>query len=72
MNFEQFLHTVSIEAAHGKHKKWRRGQTLFNMLLTERPSLAEQIRGTDRDPFNCNSIYEPAYKACIDFLKENW
>lgn len=34
---------------------WRRGQALFNALRLMDPPLAEQIRGTDLDPFHNDS-----------------
>ncbi len=34
-----------------REKGWRYGQALFNLLTDVRPDLAEEIRGTDKDPF---------------------
>ncbi len=38
-----------------EHPDWRRGQALFNALHGVFPALAEQIRGTDADPFHDES-----------------
>ena len=51
------------------HPQWRLGQTLFNVLSDVRPDLAQQVRGTEHDPF---------YKASNDlelfyaFLDSHW
>jgi hypothetical protein len=34
---------------------WRYGQALFNSLMDLRPEWAEEIRGTDKDPFYAGS-----------------
>jgi hypothetical protein len=52
---------------------WRYGQALFNTLLEVRPDLAEQVRGTDKDPFfSYGGIGDPRLYAFGDFINENW
>lgn len=38
-----------------RHKTWRAGQALFNAIDLVRPDLADQIRGTDLDPFHSHA-----------------
>lgn len=47
---------------------WRVGQFAFNELLRFRPDLAEQIRGTELDPFHQDSRL-PAF---LESLEEKW
>lgn len=47
-----------------RHKTLRAGQALFNALLLVRPDLAEEIRGTDLDPFYDNK----KIKKCLEWL----
>lgn len=69
MNLHQFYMGVWTRA---RTQRWRVGQALFNNLLDVRPDLAEQIRGTDKDPFYAESSMEPRYNAAIKFVEENW
>jgi len=48
-----------------RHKTWRAGQALFNALLRVRPDLAEEIRGTDLDPFHDNK----RIRDCLEHLR---
>jgi hypothetical protein len=45
---------------------------MFNHLCEVRPDLAEQIRGTDKDPFYCTSPMDPKFDAAIAFIEANW
>ena len=49
----------------------RYGQALFNHLLIVRPDLAEQIRGTENDPYHFNRC-SPQFKRFVSFIEENW
>ena len=44
---------------------WRKGQTAFNALYEERPELANQVRGTDTDPFHIDARL-PAFWAWVE------
>lgn len=46
----------------------RRGQALFNHLHDVRPDLANQLRGTDLDPFYDNSKVVDA----LEFIQQHW
>ena len=47
-----------------RHKTWRAGQGLFNAILLVRPDIAEEIRGTEMDPFHRND----RIRACLLYL----
>lgn len=69
MNLHQFYFDVWTLA---RNQQWRIGQALFNHLLMIAPHLAEQIRGTDRDPFHAVSPTDPRYDSAIKFIELNW
>lgn len=71
MTFDKFYQNASILA---KEKKWRMGQAIFNLLLDVKPSLAEQIRCTNLDPFFMSGPKNGIEKwdKCISFIKNNW
>lgn len=48
-NISEFERLVSIAVDDYPH--WRYGQTLFNVLHEGWPELANEIRGTEIDPF---------------------
>jgi len=59
----------------------RYGQAAFNHLLEVRPSLAEQVRGTECDPFHCtrqaDTSVAPAgmrkvWDNFVEFLSQHW
>lgn len=50
MNLETFSHLLTIMIGP-KHKQYRRGQHMFNVLSDNLPAIAERIRGTQYDPF---------------------
>jgi len=64
MTLEHFKQLVSEMCP----KQWRLGQTAFNTLEMERPSLAEKIRGTAFDPFHDDSALPRFY----DWLELYW
>lgn len=47
-------------------------QAMFNQLSIDRPDLSEQIRGTDKDPFYCESPQGPLWDRFVQFIEENW
>ena len=51
---------------------WRFGQAAFNVLAEVRPDLAEQVRGTQRDPFYARDASDPRLGRFAAFLAENW
>jgi hypothetical protein len=49
VTFTQF--TIYVIEYDRQHHKERSGQAAFNALWNVRPELADEIRGTDLDPF---------------------
>lgn len=50
------------------YPEWRTGQAYFNFLLKDYPELAEEIRGTEYDPYYADHMNNPQER--IDkFLK---
>ena len=47
--FSEYFKTVSSMVV--EHPEWRIGQTYFNVLLDFYPNIAEEVRGTEFDPF---------------------
>lgn len=65
MNYTEFVQKYARQL---KESPLRDGQQLFTTLLLERPDLAEQIRGTEHDPFyDDNKI-----TACWAYLAVRW
>tara|TARA_B110001454_G_scaffold199551_1_gene204437 strand:+ start:327 stop:581 length:255 start_codon:yes stop_codon:yes gene_type:complete len=56
-SFNEFLAGVALVAP--TEKAMRYGQTFFNTLDWIRPHLADEIRGTMRDPFYRDWVDEP-------------
>lgn len=50
----------------------RYGQAMFNHLCEVRSDLAEKVRGTDMDPFYCESRDDDRFKKFIRFIELNW
>jgi hypothetical protein len=48
-----------------RNKEWRAGQALFNAISLVAPELANEIRGTELDPFYRND----KIPACVAWLK---
>ena len=68
-----YLHKFYFDSiTRARLKKERYGQAMFNHLCEVRPDLAEQIRGTDKDPFYCTSPMDPKFDAAIAFIEANW
>jgi len=51
--------------------RWRYGQCMFNHLCAVKPELAEKVRGTNCDPFNCLNT-DPQFDRFIKFIESNW
>lgn len=66
MNYSEFVQTY--QRALNENPEWRPGQTLFNVLHRARPELAEEIRGTWRDPFYDDS----RTTKCWEYLAVMW
>lgn len=67
------LHKFYFDAIiRTKSTSERYGQAIFNHLLTVRPDLAEQIRGTDKDPFYCKVPWADQYRRFVAFLETHW
>lgn len=48
--YAHFLNEVDT-AVYNYDGDWRNGQAAFNVLYSMHPELAQEIRGTDLDPF---------------------
>lgn len=55
-----------------KHRELRYGQAAFNLLVEVKPNLAEEVRGTNRDPFFVKSPQDERWDAFVDYIEENW
>lgn len=68
LTFAQFMNEVGdLEVS----MRWRKGQALFNHLVTVAPKMANDIRATPLDPFFRDEKSQ-VYKECIKWLRENW
>lgn len=47
-------------------------QAMFNHLVEVRPDLAEQVRGSDMDPFYCQTPQDPRWDRFVNFIETNW
>lgn len=56
------------------HLEWRYGQSAFNTLHEVRPELANQVVGTDLDPFYIEDIDRDLFRwrKFVNFVQENW
>ncbi len=70
MDIEDFF--AEVRKAQIMHPEWRAGQTLFNVLYEHRPDLAEQIRGTQFDPFHCRTALQDTYTNALSLIQHNW
>ena len=71
MTVDQFY--VLAREAMVLNPSWRYGQALFNVLLEVRPDLAEQVRGTDKDPFYARGgTGDPRLIRFGEFVNANW
>ena len=46
----------------------RYGQTFFNLLHAERPDLADELRGSEIDPFH----FDTTRPGLLDWVERNW
>lgn len=78
MNFSEYLMKVSVHVLNNADERF--GQAAFNVLREVDPVLAEEIRGTDLDPFYDEICFESVeFKTKLDildkffeFLQERW
>lgn len=67
------LHRFYFDAiTKARVHQWRYGQAMFNHLVAVRPELAEQIRGTDRDPFYVEKLNHPNWDRFVAWLESVW
>jgi hypothetical protein len=50
------------------HPEWRVGQTFFNVLYIMRPKMADQVRGSEIDPF----YQDDRVLIFLAFVDEHW
>ena len=60
-----------IGARHAASNTERYCQAAFTHLHEVRPDLAEQVRGTDKDPFYITTSH-PNWARFVAFIDENW
>ena len=68
LEVEGFLQELQglVGKTQKEYPRWRKGQTVFNVLLDLRPDMAERIRGTELDPFHRDEVVP----KLLDWLKE--
>ena len=58
------IHFVElVETEHRLRPHWRKGQTYFNVLYEIYPDFANDIRGTELDPFHDDKKVKPFMDA---------
>lgn len=62
---------MAIGKAVALNPSLRWGQAAFNLLSEEKPDLANQIQGTDKDPFYCY-MSDLVIQRFIEFIEEEW
>lgn len=50
----------------------RHGQAMFNHLFEIRPDLANEVRGTDKDPFHIIKSSHPNWARFVEFIESRW
>lgn len=63
----QKFYLDSMSRAAENNERW--GQAMFNRLYEINPELAEEIKGTDKDPFYCQFVRDPKLLAFIEFVE---
>jgi len=66
-SFDRFLADVS-EVHRAAAPGLRYGQTFFNLLYAERPDLADELRGSNIDPFH----FDTTTPGLLDWVERNW
>lgn len=68
LEVEGFLQELKglVGKTRKEYPRWRKGQTMFNVLLDLRPDIAERIRSTELDPFHRDEVVP----KLLDWLKE--
>lgn len=68
LEVEGFLQELKrlVGKTRKEYPRWRKGQTMFNVLLDLRPDIAERIRDTELDPFHRDEVVP----KLLDWLKE--
>jgi hypothetical protein len=67
------LHKFYFDAiSRARNTGERYGQAMFNHLWEVRPDLSEKVRGTDKDPFYVDRLYDPRWDAFVEFIESNW
>lgn len=65
-SYQEYLNEVEQVWNSQESTRWRRGQTLFNVLYRLNPTLADEVRGRDIDPFHLDVRID----AFLTFIKE--
>jgi len=65
--FTKYLEEV-VETYDGAYPHLRWGQTYFNVLYSKKRRLADELRGTDLDPFYADHKI-PAF---LDYVATHW
>jgi|GEM_PF-3935375 hypothetical protein len=68
MNLQAYM--ANVHNALNRHRNWRYGQALFNVLFDMYPNSANKVRGTNADPFYAKNTKSPQVGEFMDFLFE--
>lgn len=63
------------QETHQRYRSWRWGQAVFNTLYSIHPKLADEVRGTNKDPFYSAAGDPNGYEKLHQFtewLEKNW
>lgn len=68
--FDTEVFWKTVDKTSKLYPMWRKGQTVFNVMLILYPDAANRYRATDIDPFYSDSNIECFVVACRDFMFE--
>lgn len=69
----QTLHSFyDLAESRGRRTGERYGQAMFNHLLDVWPEMAERIRGTNADPFHCETRTHQRVDAFVRTIESMW
>ena len=68
MNYDQFQVNVRLAYTFTTASQQREGQWFFNCLYLARPHLANELRGSLKDPFHKDYVAEEVHEFC----RKNW
>ena len=70
MGDEKMINRKAFDATvvnfNKKYPKWRKGQTVFNVMMEIYPDKANSLRGSDIDPFYNDDNIDKFIEKCLD------